>query len=249
MRISLLLVFLFVMACQSEAKKESLLSYEVANQMRAREEERLIDQVFMELVGNVAYYQYMNRFAPVVTIENEALAVEQRKEAVLKANNQRKQWHENLVKSGRPDTLRATIYVSDSLSAYAGHGMKLHFSEEEIQQMFSDLDTTDQTLLRNFQTPALKSRLWDLQTIHQKGKFTIQSFQKFPIETLPSRSDKTIPLLKATFSRVVFNSAFTKACFYREYHCEGRCGRGEIIFAVKEKGTWKIKAQTLVWIA
>jgi hypothetical protein len=55
-----------------------------------------------------------------------------------------------------------------------------------------------------------------------------------------------------SLSRVAYSEDFQDALVYREYHCGGRCGRGELIWLSRRgdsPGDWRVRQRLVHWIS
>lgn len=238
MRIALFLFLGMVLGCQPETRDDRVQSQSVPVLTYAQQEERLLDQLFMEVVGNPVYGCYTQwQEPPEFPAIKHNTPAEIRKQALAR-QKYIEEWYENLADHGSPDTLSIVLPIADTLFAYSDNFAKVVFSDAEISKALQRVDSSFHSLVLKLQSPQLKSQPWNIHALVHKGKYRLST---------PSTMVSGYPSLHIAFSRIAFDATFTKACFYRDFICNGKSGDGTIFLLELQNGRWQlIKAISVV---
>jgi hypothetical protein len=136
------------------------------------------------------------------------------------------------------DSIQYEVYLVDSLTMPD----KSDFHNIELPIEF-------QELYNNFKNDTLtKSRKLKKETIIVKDNYKI--ITDFKIDSTYIEKIRHHNLIGiARFSRVSFNSDFTKACFFQSLSCGPESGGGLFVFAEKVDTQWKIVLRHLIWVS
>ncbi len=227
MRIAIFLFLGMVLGCQPETRNEHVQSQSAPVLTYAQQEERLLDQVFMEVVGNSVYGYYMEWQEPPILPTTKSTTPTEIKKQILARQKYIEEWYENLATHGRPDTLSIALPIADTLFAYSENLL----SEAHISKALQGLDSSFHALVLKLQSPKLKSEPWNIQTLVHKGKYIISKL---------STMDSGYPSFHIAFSRIAFDATFTKACFYRDFICNRKGGDGTIFLLELQNGRWQL---------
>jgi hypothetical protein len=133
------------------------------------------------------------------------------------------------------------LFVRDSLFLPD----KYFYQQQPLIDTFDSLYTelfTDKTISPRKFNLSLSSNWPNLKIASIKADFVMDStFQEKVMH------HNLIGLVE--FSRVRFNSGYTKACFYFAKHQGSKSGGGSIIFAEKKKEKWTILKRQAIWVS
>ncbi|KYG74747.1 hypothetical protein EV198_0756 [Roseivirga ehrenbergii] len=133
------------------------------------------------------------------------------------------------------------VVVADSLSnfpeRYLSESGKDISTNQDLIRNYS-LDSTWRSVLRFENLDKRKPIFFDLKKVKLKFDLVYES------KSLGINADSSM-----SFSKVVFNDAFDRGCFYYTLSCGRLCGKGNLVFVEKVDGRWTIIQTATVWIS
>tara|TARA_R110000796_G_scaffold77584_2_gene173192 strand:+ start:56183 stop:56905 length:723 start_codon:yes stop_codon:yes gene_type:complete len=129
------------------------------------------------------------------------------------------------------------VVVADSLSNFPKRYLSEPGKDISTNEDYG-LDSTWRSVLRFDNLDKSKLVFFDLKKVKLKLNLVYES------KSSGINADSSM-----SFSKVVFNDAFDRGCFYYTLNCGGLCGTGNLVFVEKIDGRWRIIQTVTVWIS
>jgi len=227
---------LFLISCNSHKKYSK------------REEIKVLNDVFIELMGTENYYKpFPNPPYPY------SLKLCENKEDSMKYT----QWESEfnfLIKEPQVDSLDLVIAFSDTLISPFNYERENILNRIEYLQSYipDSLDGTAILPLMSFLIDSAKYKLRDnvLAKVLNTGRYELREINQLRREYPRYKNMVGFRFIgDLKLSRIVFNGDRTCAVFYQEHICGGECGTGDIIWVKKHEGKWKIECRINLWVS
>lgn len=228
-----------------------------------KEEFNVINEVFVELVGEHNYYQdgfiplmpdqdlirfakhpdkykdeleYGNKQFYPFQYSKKLIATKGEKRALKNFRDEFYKFSDSI--ESQIDDRRLVVYVDDTLTS---------INASRRQEFIKNVQQ-DSILLNIYSNKTIDYREFDFSKINRKGRFEISN-EKYPDREKRNKTKniKEIGLIK--FSRIIFNADYSKGYFFFYYHENGLNAGESILRIEKEDGNWVIKDGILLWVA
>lgn len=103
-------------------------------------------------------------------------------------------------------------------------------------------ESFDKEIVKIIKNSNKKTEKIDFKKIAKSGKWLLKPQSV-------KQSENEYPIVKAYFSRVVFNNSKTKAAFTYSLNCGRDCGHKDLIFMKKINGKWSVIERITLWVS
>lgn len=214
----------------------------------SKEEIKVINDVFVELMGTENYYKPLQ--GPPYPY---ALRLCENKEDSMRYYR----WENEistLIINPKEDSLDLVIALSDTLIFPDKYEHENILNRIKYLQTYTPDSLDGHVILPmlNFLIDSTKYELHDnvIDKITKTGRYKLREFNQFRKEYPRYKNMVGFRFIgDLKLSRVIFNEEKTHAVFYQEFICGAECGTGGIIWVKKQKGNWTIEWRLNLWVS
>lgn len=217
----------------------NFLSCKTNIQNSVSSETEVINDVFMELVGNGYYYKN-------TPIPPMPLTYAKTKQDTLDFHQQNKKIEEAF-KNPVEEEKKLVIEVESNLFNPSNKLKGFYNNKTSIESLIeTNNNSYSELILKLISSETYNKNKLHLSALSKTGKYIIEAIDEN--EHLKKKAEfKKVAQLR--FSNMVFNSQNNLVVFYFEEDCGRHCGGGEIIFCKKEKEIWVIDSRYPLWVS
>jgi len=228
-----IIILYLLTGCFAKEKKDS--ENKRSQTYIEREEIKIINLTFLELIGTDWYYEQPQIPPPPLgsnSTKEDSIRYQNEFEKNIKEN-------ENRIL----DTSRLVVIFNDTLIVYFQPERLIRILKPESFLVNFSVDTSYISILRKLITQNV-TRPINLLDITNRGKYELVAPSD---ESLLNGKFRKIGRVR--YSRVEFNEQMDKACFYFDFYYGPRWAYGEIVFMEKQNGIWTIIGHREMWIS